>query len=500
MLSDKKTIAKNTLFLYVRMFLTMLVSLYTVRAVLSALGVVDYGVFNAIGGVVTSLSFITGVMANASQRFFSLEIGKGDNNKLDSFFNAILTIYLILSIVIVLIIESGGIWFLEHKLVVPEERMYAAKMVMHFSLATFIITIITNPFQALLISNEKMNIYAYVSIIEVVLKLLIVFLLYHSPIDKLIYYSFLIFIVSILVNSIYVIWCVKNTNIRYRIQVGGKEFKDIFSYSSWTLFGTVSGVASIQGSSIILNIFCGPVANTAFAIATQISNVIQQFASSFFTAVRPPLTKSYGANALDYMKRLYDFSNKTLFALTFAVVFPLFVKTEFILKLWLGDISPYMVCFVKTLMIYAMVMCLNNPITTIVQAAGKVKIYHLIVDGFSLIVLPLLYIFFRLGFDANYCLVVNVLVFSFAHILRLIVLKRVINYSIMDYCKSFMLPALGVIVVSVLVISVFSRILGDSIFASLSIVALCIVISLLSSFIILFSKEERSQLINLIKK
>jgi O-antigen/teichoic acid export membrane protein len=478
----------------------MLVSLYTVRAILSALGVVDYGVYNAIGGVVTSLSFITGVMANASQRFFSLEIGVGKGNKLESFFNAILTLYIILSIVIVLIIESGGIWFLEHKLTIPVDRMYAAKMVLHYSLAAFIITIITNPFQALLIAYEKMNVYAYVSIIEVVLKLLIVFLLYHSPMDKLVYYALLIFIVTVVVNSIYVLWCLKYSSIRYRIKLGGKEFKEIFSYSSWTLFGTISGVASIQGCSIVLNVFCGPIANTAFAIATQISNVIQQFASSFFTAVRPPLTKSYGAGAFDYMKRLYDFSNKTLFTLTFAVVFPLFVKAEFILELWLGETSPYMACFVRTMMIYAMVMCLNNPITTIVQAAGRVKIYHLVVDGFSLTVLPLLYIFFLLGLDANYCLIVNLLVFTIAHILRLLVLRRVVNYSVVDYCKRFFIPVLWVIIICSIIIGLFCSILENSIIASLSIVALCIITSILSSFVILFSKEERLQLVRLIKK
>ena len=482
------------------MFLTMLVSLYTVRAVLQVLGVVDYGVYNAIGGVVTSLSFITGVMANASQRFFALELGKGENNKLNTYFNAILTIYILLSIIIILVIEFGGTWFLEQKLTIPEERMSAAHIVLHMSLATFIVTIVANPFQALLIANEKMNIYAYVSIIEVSLKLLVVFLLYKSPIDKLVFYSILIFSITFIVHSIYVFWCINNTKIKYRIQYKGNEFKDIFSYSSWTLFGTVSGVASIQGSSIILNIFCGPIANTAFAIATQISTVIQQFASSFFTAVRPPLTKSYGAGEYIYMKKLYHFSNKALFALTFAVVFPLFVKTEFILSLWLGEISLYMVCFVRIMMIYAVVLCLNSPITTIVQAAGKVKMYHLVVDGFSLLVLPCLYLFCKMGLDANYCLIVNVLIFSIAHLLRLIVLRKVADFSISDYCLHFLLPMLFVITLCSIVIKIVCNAIPDNTFTSLCIMAFSVFLSAGVSFVILFSKDERQQLISMLRR
>ena len=482
------------------MALIMLVSLYTVRAVLKALGVVDYGIFSAIGGVVTSMTFLTLVLDNASQRYFSLELSKGTNNRLSNCFNSLLVVYSVLAVVIVLIIEVVGIWMINNKMTIPDNRIGAALIVLHFTLASFILTIITNPFRALLIANEQMDAYAYISIFESIAKLGVAFLLIISPIDKLVFYSLLLFAVSLITNLLYITFSRKRVSIPLSFKTDKSIIKDIFNYSSWTLFGTISGVASIQGSSIVLNIFAGPIANAAFAIGTQVSNTIQQFSSSFFTAVRPPLTKSYGAGEYDYMNTLFSFSNKTIFALTFTVVFPLFVNTEFVLKVWLGNVSEYMVDFVRIMLVYALILSLNNPITTIVQAAGKVKMYHSIVDGFCLLVLPLLYMGLKMNIPANYCLLVLIVVFLIAHFLRLVILKKVIDFSIIKYIMAFVLPSLLVTTICFVFISIIRSFMPEGVFSSTILLLLSVVFPVFCSFYFLFKKSERQRLLSLIKR
>lgn len=499
-LSDKKTIAKNTIYLYFRMALIMLVSLYTVRAVLKALGVIDYGIFSAIGGVVTSMTFLTLVLDNASQRFFSLEIGKGKDNRLGTYFNSMLLVYGFLSLIIIAIIEFAGLWMINNKMTIPAERLSASYIVLHLSLASFVVTILTNPFRALLMSNEHMDVYAYVSIFDAISKLAIAFLLFRSPLDRLVFYSILIFSVTVISNGLYILFCRKKCPVPISIVLKKQVVSDIFKYSAWTLFGTVSGVASIQGCNILLNVFSGPIANTAFAISTQVSNSTQQFSSSFFTAVRPPLTKSYGAGDFHYMKKLFTFSNKTIFALTFTVVFPLFVKTKFILLLWLGDVSPFMVDFVRIMLVYALILTLNNPITTIIQAAGKVKQYHTIVDGFALTILPLLYLGLKVQIPVNYCLLVLILVFSIAHILRLIILKKVIGFSIKEYVISFVLPAFFVTVSCIICVMLLGYMFNDNPTTSVIILILCIILPVFFSGLLLFNKDEKRQLIHIIKR
>lgn len=480
------------------MILIMLVSLYTVRAVLRALGVVDYGIFSAIGGVVTSMTFLTLVLDNASQRFFSLEIGKGNENKLCACFNSMLYVYGILSVLIILLIEIAGLWLINNKMTIPAERLVAAHFVLHFSLASFVVTIITNPFRALLMSNEHMDVYAYISVFDAISKLVIVFLLYRSPIDTLVFYAVLLFVVTSVSNGLFILFCRKRCFLPITLEFQNYVVSDIFKYSAWTLLGTISGVASIQGCNIVLNIFSGPVANAAFAIGTQVSNNVQQFSSSFFTAVRPPLTKSYGVGDTMYMNKLFTFSNKCIFALTFALVFPLMVKTEFVLQLWLGDVSLYMVDFVRIMLLYALVLTLNNPITTIVQAAGKVKLYHSVVDGFALLVLPLLYWGLRLQIDVTCCLMIIVIVFSIAHVLRLVILNKVINYSIRQYFLSFVFPAFLVALLCVICVVGLKIVLSDCLASSLIILFICAILPISFSGLILFSKKERRKIIKLI--
>lgn len=499
-LSSSKTIAKNTFFLYLRMALSMIVSLYTVRAVINILGVEDYGLYNAIGGIVTTLSFLTAVLANASQRFFSIEIGKSTDGNINKYFNAILLAYLIICIVVLLFVEGIGTYLLNNTMTIPEGRIRACNWVLQISMLTFVISLLGTPFYAIIIAYEKMNIYAFVSIFESFAKLGVVYLLLDSPFDRLVYYAILLMSVILLANLVYVFCANKLVTIKYTLNVDKSILKKLFSYSSWTLFGTASGVAGSQGVSIILNIFSGPVANAAFAISNQISSTIQMFSSSFFTAVRPPLTKSYIANDFNYMNTLFNFSNKAIFSMTFAIVLPLLAKTNFVLQLWLGDVSMYMVEFVRIMLIYAMLLSLSNPITTIVQAAGKVKLYHSIVDGFALLVLPILFVYLKLGYEVKYSIAISVVVFGLAHVLRLFVLRRVISFSIRKYVSGFALPATFVCILSASVCKASSLLIQDSIVNNLIVMSTASLVSLLLSFILLLNKEEKQILFRVLKK
>ena len=498
-LSSGNKIAKNTLFLYLRMLLIMLVSFYTVRVVLNTLGVEDYGIYNAIGGVVTSLSFLTQVLANASQRFFAIEIGKGSQGKVQEYISSILFSYVIISAFIFVVVEVAGLWLIHNKLTIPPDRILAATTVLHVSLVTFIVSVIGTPFNALIIAKEEMNVFAYISIFDVVAKLAIVFLLLKSPFDKLVTYSFLLLIVSLLTSFFYIVFSIRKTAIRITIEYNRQNIKEIASYSAWTLVGTVSGVLGIQGNSIILNIFCGPIANAAFAISQQVSNTVQQFASSFFSAVRPPLTKGYAAREYDYMMKLFYFSNKVIFSLVYVVVFPLFVETDFVLNLWLSNTSEYMSSFVRIMLAYALVLSLNNPITTIVQAAGKVKLYHCVVDGFALLVLPVSYIILKVGLSPSYALFSMVVVFCISHVLRLVILKKVIAFSYSEYIQRFVVPCIVIIVVCAVYVLVTNGYWTSSVTSSIVNIVLCIAIALLSTVFILFSREERKQCLEMIR-
>ena len=499
-LSSGKTIAKNTSYLYFRMFFTMLVSLYTVRAVLNILGVEDYGIYNAVGGVVTSLSFLTGVLANASNRFFAIELGKGKDGQLENCFNAMFAAYLGIAVLIFLVIEIGGVWMLNNVLTIPPGELSTATIVMHFSLAAFLLTIIANPFQALLIAKEEMRVYAYINLFESFAKLAVVYLLYKSPFDKLSYYAFLLFSVTLIVQLSYVFFSRRKAPIKLSLKIDVSIIKTIFGYSSWTLIGTLTGVASIQGVSIFLNVFIGPIANAAFAIATQISNTLQTFASSFYTAVRPPLIKSYAAKDYSYMNSLFSFSNKILFILTFIMVFPLCIKTDFVLKLWLGNVSEYMILSVRLMLLYAMMICLSYPITTVVQAAGKVKLYHGLVDGLTLISLPVAYVIFKLKLVVDAIVVMYVLVLFFAHFIRLWVMYKVVEFDYKQYVQFLLIPASIITIISYLTNNIIKQFFSSSLLGEICHVCVLVLIPLILSLFILFSRQDRQKIMELFRK
>mgnify|MGYP003305026157 FL=1 len=379
---DSNRIVKNSIYLYLRMFISMAVSLYTVRIVLQTLTGEDYGIYSAVGGVVSTFAVVSNVLTNASQRFFSYEFGRNGNDyKGQSLFSTVFFTYLALSIIVIFVLETAGVWFLQNKMTIPDGREDAAMLVFQFALLSFVFSLLTNPFQAMIIAKEKMGIYAYISIADVILKLLIVYCLRVIDFDQLKMYALLVAVVHIFVNMIYIAFCLK---VAPESKISGKidktTLKSVTSYSSWTLFGALAGMCNTQGLNIVLNIFWGPIANAAYAISAQVSSAVTTFAGNFALAIKPPLIKSYAAEQYDNVIKLFYFGTKTTFLLMYMLILPIYICAPKLLSIWLGTVGDYMVDFVRLTLIYTLILTLSNPVTNIVQAAGKVKIYHCIVE------------------------------------------------------------------------------------------------------------------------
>lgn len=499
-ISGNKTIAKNSIYLYLRMFLLMLVSLYTVRVVLDTLGVEDYGIYSAIGGLVVTFSFLSQVLSNASQRFFAVDIGNNDQEGLNSSFSAIIISYIIITIVIIILLETVGTWFVLNKMTIPENRIDVALLLYHFSILTFAVTILTNPFNALIIAHENMKTFAYISIVEGLLKLLVAFSLVYFSADKLKLYAILLFLVSgIIFITYFVISKIYYKEIKFNFRYGLVKVKEVFGYSSWTLFGTIAGVVNGQGINIMLNIFVGPIANAAYAIGNQVSGVVNQLSNSFFSAVRPPLMKSYASGEKEKMNELFYFSNKILFILMSLVILPLYLEVEFILNLWLGTVEPYMVTFTRLLLVYVAVLCLSNPITTIVQAAGEVKKYHGIVDSFTLLSLPISFIAYKRGMRPEGAFIITLLIFVIAHILRLYILKKVMKFSISRYIIRFIIPAFLVVAVSLIGVYYIRMLIENDVLKLCVTIIVSSLLTIIASLFLIMSSQERSQIFNKVK-
>ena len=434
---SNKRIAKNTMFLYFRMLLTMGVSLYTVRVVLNTLGDIDYGIFNVVGGIVVMFAFLSNTMSSASQRFFSFELGVKNQERLKKIFSITVTIYIGIAIVIFFLAETFGLWFLNNKMNIPVERMEAARWVYQCSIFSFIVTMFAIPYNASIIAHERMNVYAWLSIVEVLLKLLAVYLLVLFSFDKLKLYSVLILFITVIIALFYISYCArKYEECRFRLFWNARLFKEIVSYSGWNLFGALSSVCKGQGINIVLNMFLGPVVNTARGIAYQVDTLLLNFGNNFFMAVRPQIIKQYAANERAEWEKLVFRSSKFAFFMLWCLSLPLLLETDFVLKLWLKNApQQYTVIFTKLVIIDTLLELLMNPVVTLVQATGKIKIYQIIVGGVRLLNLPIAYFLLSWGFSpimVFYAMIINTLICS---MLRLFMANWLIKFTISGFVK-----------------------------------------------------------------
>ena len=395
-LENNKRIAKNTLFLYFRMLFTMGVSLYTSRVVLATLGVEDFGIYGVVGSVVLMFSFLNLSMSGATSRFLTFALGKGDNEELQKIFSAALTIHFIIALVILILAETMGLWFLENKLVIAPERMNAARVVYQLSIISTMITIIQVPYNAVIIAHERMKVYAYVEILNTSLKLGVVYLLVIADWDKLIVYAALLLIVSICIASVYKLYCIKHfEESKYTFIWDKKILYPMLSFSGWDLYGNLSTIARTQGVNMLLNIFFGTVLNAANSIAIQVQSAVGAFANNIIIAIRPQIVKSYAANDYQYTKNIVLNAAKYIYILLLILSLPLIIEMHFVLNLWLKHVPPYAVSFCRLTLLFNFFSSMSFIVVSAIHATGNIKRPSLINGSLYLAVIPITYISFK---------------------------------------------------------------------------------------------------------
>ena len=498
-ISKTKRIATNTVLLYIRMFVVMIISLITVRVVLRSLGAEDYGIYNVISGVIAMVSFVGTAMSAATQRFYSYAIGEGDEQQQRKIFSASLVIYIFLAIALVLIIEIAGIWLINHKLVIPESRLFASRTLFQFTVLSFVVSILTIPFSAVVIAHERMGYYAIVSTLECVLKLVAALLLVKTSNDKLIFYGATLFLAHGIITLMYIIY--DRLNFRKVCQFSYVRdwslYKSIISFSGWSLFGTAAGVFVNQGNTLLVNIFFGPIVNASRAISFQISNTLVSFANSFSMSISPPIVKSYAERNDDYLMNLFYFGNKFIFYLMLLICVPLFFEVETILKLWIGIYETNMIVFSRWMIIYTLCMVLHAPISMIIQATGRVKRYNLVVESFTLMTVPVTYIAFKIGYSATSTFIIITIAIIVSHIARIIILQLEYKpFKISLYIKEFVIPAMFVTLVVVVVIMMLRLLSLDDYSRLIVVVIVSMLLTGLLSFYFALNKKERTLLLS----
>ena len=440
---NNKRIAKNTAMLYIRMLLIMAVTLYTSRVVLEVLGVEDFGIYNIVGGVVVLFSFINNAMATATQRFLNFALGRNDIKEVGRVFSMSMTAHISIALLVLLLAETIGLWFLLTQMNIPDGRMNAAVWCYQFSILTTCVQIIRVPYNACIIAYERMSFYAYISILEVILKLLIVFLLSIDGLDKLILYSILMFLVTVAVCYAYKIVCNRNFNIsRYSFFWDKILYKKLMSFSGWSLFGSAANVGAQQGLNILLNIFCGVAVNAAMGIATQVSSAVYSFVSNFQTAFNPQIVKSYAAGEKDYFVELVFKGSKYSYFLLFIIALPVYVCCRECLEIWLVNVPEHAVSFCKLMILFLLLDAIQGPLWMSVQATGKIRNYQLLMSLLILMNLPLSYLFLKMEYAPEIVLIVKVVVNLAIYIVRIIYLNVLYSFPGIQYLKEVIVRVL----------------------------------------------------------
>lgn len=418
------------------MGVTMLVQLYTSRVVLNALGVDDYGIYNIVGSVIIAFSFISGPLGTATQRFYNFELGKNNKENVNSIFNHSIIIYSILSIILLVIIELAGLWFIHNQMQLPIERMEATLWTFHLSVLCFIFSLLKVPYESLIIAHEKLSFYAYISIIEVLLKLLNAFCLLYITADKLKLYSVNQLVITWIILGCVIVYC-KREFIYVRLQKMWNIciFKQLLGFSGWSLFGSIASMSSNQGLNILLNVFYGVTVNAAMGIANQISSSVNQFVTNFQIAFRPQIVKSYAAGNMAELRGLISKTSKYSYLLLFMLACPLCFNIDFLLKVWLKNVPEYTSMFCIFILIYALLETLSAPMWMTVQATGKIRTYQLVISCIIGLNVFISYAFLKLGFSPFVVLQVKCSLDVVYLLVRLWFMRAMVDYSIKYFVK-----------------------------------------------------------------
>lgn len=500
---NNKTIAKNTLMLYMRAILMMGIGLYTSRIILKALGITDFGIYNAVGGIIAMFGFISSSLSNATSRFITIAIGRVDQSYTNRTYGNIKVMYYILCVVIVLFAETVGLWFLFNKMTIPADRMSVAFWVYQYSVLSSVVGFISVPYNSAIIAHERMSAFAYISLLDATLKLVICFLLQMSPYDKLIVYATLLFFVGVIDRIIYAVYCNKRfEEVHAPARIDKEQLREILTMSGWSLSGNLFWILNTQGVNLILNVFFGPVVNAARGIAMQVQGVMGQFVTNFQTAINPQITKSYANVEYDRMHSLLHLSSKFSYFLMLLMSVPVFIEAPIILKWWLGTIPDNTIVYLRIILLYSVFATLANPLWIAVLATGKLKKYQLWDNTVQALVLPISYIAFKFFHAASYWVFIILLVAEIVEIfVRVWVVLPLINHKYLDYIREVVIPLVLVSFIAPLVPLALSNYLCTNEVVEFFMIS---VISVLSSLLFIWllgmKRSERVYFVEFLKK
>lgn len=501
--NKSKRLAKNTFMLTCKMLFLLIINLYTSRVLLDALGVSDYGIYNAVGGIVTMFSVISGSITAAITRYITYELGKGENEngRLSKVFSTAVIIQLFLAGIVLTLLETVGVWFLNNHMNIPVDRVRAANWVFQFSIITFVINLISVPYNAAIIAHEKMNAFAYIGIYEGIMKLFIAFGIMVSPIDKLIFYAISLCFLSVSVRLIYGIYCNHNFNECTLVKTFDVTLiKEMFGFAGWNFIGAAAGLLRDQGGNILINIFCGPVANAARGLAYQVNNAVQSFLSSFTTAMHPQITKSYSSGDDRYFMSLIYKGSKISYYILFILSLPIILNTEYIVQLWLGQVPEHTINFIRLVLILSMSEAISTPLVTAMLATGNIKKYQIIVGGLNMMNLPISYLFLRQGSSPEVVFIIAIIISQICLYARIYLLRDMINLETGEYIRQVYLRIIIVTIISSL-LSFITYVYAPEGFTGLLIVSIAsVLIACFGIYFLGLTRTERDEIVMIVIK
>jgi len=502
---NNKRIAKNTMYMYLRMGITMLVSLYTSRVVLSNLGISDFGIYNVVGSFVAAFSFISGPLSGATQRFYNYELGQNNFKQVNVLFNMSFIIYLVLAIVLFLVIQFAGLWFINNKMSLPPERIGAALFVFEFSLASFVFNLLKTPFDSLIIANEKMSFYAWMSIIDVTLKLGNAFSLILFNGDKLELFAVNVLVINFIVVACAVFYCLRKfvyiRFLHFRSFWNKQTFNSLFSFSAWSLFGSVATMTATQGLNLLLNLFYGVLVNAAMGVANQVNNAVTQFVNSFQVAFRPQIVKYYASNQINELKELILRTSKVSYILLFWLLCPLWFNIHYILDLWLGkaNVPDYAAPFCVLMTLYVLQESIQAPLFNTIQATGKIKRYQIIISAAIFLNIVVSYFFLKMGFNPTSVLIIKCCLDFIYLIIRLVFVNKMIGFSIRSFVNGVFVPLCLITIVSVFLMFVLTSVIESQLINLIVSLFVFLTIYPLLVFYVGLNNHERTVVLNKIK-
>lgn len=500
--SSNKRLAINTVTLYIRTVVVMIISIYTSRVILQSLGIEDYGTYNVIGGFVAMFSMLGGTLVTATQRFINVELGKKENGNPNEVFCTAMGIHIILAVIIFVALETFGLWFLNYKMNIPDGRMFAANVVFQCSILAFLLNIICMPYNAIIIAFERMKAFAYISLYDVILKLLISYVLFLFMYDRLIIYAFLLLLLAISERFIYSIYCRKHfpEESEFHIVRNKQAYIRQTSFAGYTFLGSFAAILSSHGVNIVLNLFCGVAVNAARAISMQVLHAVSKFVSDFTVALNPQIVKTYAAGEIDKSMELVYRGAKFSYYLMFIFSVPIIFLTPEILHLWLGHYPDHTIIFVRLTLVYGLVTVLSKTLTTEILATGKIRANAFIIGGLRLLILPFSYLVLWMGYEAYMVYYVMIVIDSISIFTRLYILKDVTGVKMIGYIKNVLIPVILVSILSCVLCYIIWKQIPNTLPYNLLYIVCSLIICMAIAFCVGISSNEKRMIMSGVNK